>query len=243
MKTPLPFLCATLLLLTGHAAKAWEVVSAAPTAITLRDFKLVGDLNSERAAFVLNTIVKVENPKGGTLDLLSGSLALTELGAHPRWKIRAEENRYALVFDRSGEFPVQLKFNATVHPKDGWNTVEFQVAPGPLQQIILQGLAADTQFQFAGAARPERMTNGFVSYLPSDGDVKLSWKEARAETEGKLFYAAEMLSQISVSPGLMRQVGLLNFKIMQGEMGRVALVLHGAGEVTRVAGDHVLAWN
>ena len=75
-----------------------------------------------------------------------------------------------------------------------------------------------------------------MSFLPSDGDVKLSWKEARPEGEGKLFYAAEMLSQISVSPGLMRQVGLLDFKIMQGEMSRVALVLHGAGEVTRVAG-------
>ena len=30
---------------------------------------------------------------------------------------------------------------------------------------------------------------------------------------------------------------------MQGEMNRVTLVLHGAGEVTRVAGDQVLAWN
>ena len=122
--------------------------------------------------------------------------------------------------------------------------MEFEVAPGPLQQIILQGLAADTQFEFAGAARPERTTNVFVSYLPSDGNVKLSWKgNARPEGEGKLFYAAEMQSQISVSPGLMRQVGLLDFKVMQGEMKRVALVLHGGGEVTRVAGDQVLAWN
>src|SRR3954449_5993201 len=105
MKTPLAFICASLIVVVAHAAKApTPAQTIAP--ITLRDFKLVGDLNSERAAFVLNTIVKVENPKGGTLDLLSGSLALTELGAHPRWKIRAEENRYALVFDRSGEFPV-----------------------------------------------------------------------------------------------------------------------------------------
>ena len=36
--------------------------------------------------------------------------------------------------------------------------MDFEVAPGPLQQIVLQGLAADTQFQFAGAARPERTT-------------------------------------------------------------------------------------
>src|SRR4051812_40905697 len=223
MKTPLLILSASLLLFAGCAANAWQTAAPATDGVTLRDFKLVGDLNKERAAFTLSAIVKVGNSKGGSIDLISGPVALTELGAHPRWKIQAEQNRYVLVFDRSGEFPVQIKFNAAVTSTDEWNTVQFEVAPGPLQQIVLQGLAPDTQFQFAGAARPERMTNGFVSFLPSDGNVKLSWKETRPEGEGKLFYAAEMLSQISVSPGLMRQVGLLDFKIMQGEMSRVAL--------------------
>src|SRR5204863_567090 len=101
----------------------------------------------------------------------------------------------------------------------------------------------DTRVEFAGAARPEREGEDFASYLPADGAVKLAWKEARAEAEGKLFYAAEMLSQISVSPGLMRQVALLDFKVMQGELSRVALLLRGGGEVTRVQGDQVLAWN
>ena len=236
MKTPLVFLCASLLVIAGCATKARETVAASADGVTVRDFKLVGDLNKERAAFTLSAVVTVNDAKGGSIDLVSGPVALTELGAHPKWKIRAEQNHYVLMFDGKGEFPVQLKFNAAVRSQDDWNTVEFRVVPGPLQQVVLQGLAADTQFQFAGAARPERMTNGFVSYLPADGNVRLSWKEARAEAEGKLFYSAEMLSQISVSPGLMRQVGLLDFKVMQGDMNQVGLVLHGAGEVTRVAG-------
>ncbi len=73
--------------------------------------------------------------------------------------------------------------------------------------------------------------------------MNFAWKQARPEAEGKLFYAAEMISQISVSPGLMRQSALLNGKIMQGEMSKLTLKLHGAGEVTRVQGDAVLAWN
>lgn len=243
MKAPLLLLCASLLACASCTTSAWQVASPNPDAISVRDFKLVGDLNSERAAFTLNTIVKVENPKGGSIDLISGKVALTELPAHPRWNIRAVDDRYVLTFDRAGEYPVQLKFNSLVWANDGWNRVDFQVAPGPLEQVVLQGLAADTQFQFTDAARPEHTTNGFVSYLPTDGNVKLAWKEAKPESEGKLFYSAEMLSQISVSPGLMRQVGLLDFKIMQGEMNRVVLVLHGAGEVTRVAGDQLLAWN
>ncbi|HEX5221764.1 MAG TPA: hypothetical protein VFZ59_19520 [Verrucomicrobiae bacterium] len=125
----------------------------------------------------------------------------------------------------------------------GWNTVDFRVAPSALQPITLQGLAADTLFEFAGAARTDRVGSNFVSFLPAGGAVQLSWKEARKEEEGKLFYSAEMLSQVSVSPGLMRQVALLDFKVMQGELSRVTLTLRGDGEVTRVAGDQVLAWN
>ncbi|MEY2429925.1 MAG: hypothetical protein QOJ40_2810, partial [Verrucomicrobiota bacterium] len=234
------FICVSLLLAATGTAETR--INPVPL-VTLEDFKLIGDLSADRAAFTLTATARVENHKGGSLDLLSGVVALTEFGPHPKWRVRANQNHFALEFDRDGKFPIQLKFNAAVRQKDGWNLIDFQVAPSALQPILLRGLGADTQFDFAGASRPERKGSDFVSYLPSDGTVKLSWKEARPEAEGKLFYAAEMLSQISVSPGLMRQVALLDCKVMQGELNRLAFQLHGAGEVTRIQGDQVLAWN
>ncbi len=101
---------------------------------------------------------------------------------------------------------------------EGWSAVDFRVAPSVLQPIVLRGLAADTQFQFPGAARPDRQGGDFLSYLPADGAVKFSWKEARPETEGKLFFSAEMLSQISVSPRLDAASGAAQF---QGDARRV----------------------
>jgi hypothetical protein len=225
-----------------HAAESNPPPPPAPT-VTLDDFKLVGELHGERAVFTLSATARVSESKGGEIELLSGPVALTDFTTHSQWHVRARQNRFGIVFDHRGKFPIQIKFAAAVRQSNAWNAVEFHVAPSALQPIYLQGLAADTQFEFAGAARPERRGNDFVSYLPADGTVKLSWKEARPEAEGKLFYAAEMLSQISVSPGLMRQVALLDFKIMQGELNSVALLLRGAGEVTRVQGDQVLAWN
>src|ERR1043166_676310 len=241
-KTWLIFCALSLVLM----ARAWEATAATtppPPAVTLEGFKLTGDLSGEGAVFTLTGTARVENSKGGSLELLSGTVALTELSAHPKWRLRAEQDKFVLVFDRAGKFPIQIKFNAAVRQRETWKAVEFRVAPSALQPIVLQGLGADTQFEFAGAARPERKGDDFVSYLPSDGAGKLSWKEARPEAEGKLFYAAEMLSQISLSPGLMKQVALLDFKVMQGELNRVTLLLRGAGEVTRVQGDQVLAWN
>jgi hypothetical protein len=229
-----------LALMAAVVAQAAEPIA---NNITLENFKLVGDLTGEQAAFTLTATAHVENSKGGTLELLSGTVALTDVNSHKQWHVRAEQNRFLIEFEHGGKFPIQMKFNAALHERDNWKSVEFHVAPSTLQPIVLKGLEAETQFEFAGAARPERKGTEFISYLPSDGAVKLSWKQARTETEGKLFYSAEMHSQITVSPGLMRQVALLNFKVMQGELSRVALILRGEGEVTRVQGDQVLAWN
>ena len=148
-----------------------------------------------------------------------------------------------LVFERGGTFPIQLKFNTAVRQADGWNALEFPRHPGRAATLALQGLARIRSSSFRRFPPRAHRRPEFVSYLPADGAVKLSWKEARPEAEGKLFYAAEMLSQLSVSPGLMRQAALLDFKIMQGELSRVALVLRGAGEVAAVQGEQVLAWN
>src|ERR1017187_5062659 len=239
MKKLLLLLCAVVLIPTARSA-----TNPPAAAITLDNFKLVGDLSGDQAVFTLTGTARVENSKGGSLDLLSGAVALTEAPTHPQWRVRVQQNRFVAVFDHGGKFAIKIKFSAAVRRNEPWKAVDFRVAPSVLQPIVLQGLGADTQFEFAGAARPERTGSDFTSYLPSDGTVKLSWKEARPEAEGKLFYATEMLSQISVSPGLMRQVALLDFKVMQGELNRVTLLLlHGAGEVTRVQGDQVLAWN
>jgi hypothetical protein len=147
------------------------------------------------------------------------------------------------VFDKPGEFMVRVKFDARVRQSNGWNHIDFNVAPAALKPLALQGLAADTQFQFAGAARMERQGADFISHLPADGAVALSWKQAKPESEGKLFFSAEALAQVTVSPGLMRQTTLLEGRVMQGEMTRLVLLLRGIGEVTRVAGEPVLSWS
>src|SRR5712664_816084 len=220
MKNLLSILYTSLLLATLHSTELPAATNPLPSAATvaLDNFNLSSDLSSDQAAFTLTATARVENPKGGSLEILSGTVALTELGPHPKWRIRAEQNRFILLFERGGQFPFQLKFKAAVREHDGWKSVEFRVPPSALQRVVLHGLAADTQFDFPGAARPALTNNTFVSFLPPDGAMKLSWKQAPTETEGKLFYSAEMLSQISVGPGLMRQIALLNFKVMQGDL-------------------------
>lgn len=212
------------------------------TRVVLRDFQLEGQLGGEEAAFTLSANAHVKNPRGGTLALLSGAVALADLERTPDVRLRFRDGRFELVFDRPGTFLLRLKFHAAVRQNAGWRAVDFRLAPAVLSPVALRGLAADTQFEFAGAARPERDGDAFRSFLPPDGAVKLAWKEARPEAEGRLFYAAEMRAQISVSPGLMRQVALLEGRVMQGELSRLELAVRGTGNVTAVQGADLLSW-
>jgi hypothetical protein len=211
--------------------------------VVLRDFQLAGNFTNDTAEFTLTATAQVKNPKGGMISILSGNAALAQLQESADSKIRFQNGRYYLVFEKAGDFPVRLRFNAAVTQNGPWKAIDFAVAPGMVAPMILRGLAADTQFEFASGARPERVGDEFRSFLPADGRVKLSWKEAAAEAEGKLFFAAEMLSQIGISPGLMRQTAILNGKVMQGELTRLALDVRGGGNVTAVSGPGVLAWN
>ncbi len=210
--------------------------------VVLRNFRLVGNLSSEKAAFTLTATATVKNPQGASLGLLSGGVALTELADHDDWRVRFAPGRYVATFDKPGEYPIEIRFNAAVRASNDWSLIDFAVAPSALQPVVFPGLKADTQFRFAGAAKPERSGDDFTSFLPPGGRVSLAWKEAKPAAEGTLFYAAELLSQVAISPGLMRQTALFDFKVMQGEMNRVSLSLQGTGEVTRVQGPQVLAW-
>src|ERR1051325_8541503 len=209
----------------------------------LRDFQLAGRFTNETAEVTFTATAQVKNPKGGAISILSGNMTLAQLEENANWKVRFQNGRYYLVFEKAGEFPVRLRFNAAVSQNGAWKSVDFAVAPGMIAPMTIAGLGPETQFEFASGAKPERAGDEFRSFLPADGSVKLSWKEAAAEVEGKLFYAAEMLSQISISPGLMRQTAILNGKVMQGELTRLVLDVRGEGNVTAVSGASVLAWN
>ncbi len=221
-----------------------SVTTADPEArrVVLRDFRLTGQLAEDTAAFTLTAIARVKHPQGASVELLSGRVALTEVSPSADWRLKFERGRYRAVFDRAGDFPVQIRFHAGVQRTNGWSQVDFTVASSTLQPVILQGLKTETQFRFVGAARPERVGEDFRSFLPADGRLNLGWQESRPAAEGALFFAVEELSQITVSPGVMRQTALLDFKVMQGELNRLSLRLAGEGEVIRVQGPQVLSW-
>lgn len=123
--------------------------------VVLRDFQLRGDLSGTSAAFTLTATARVLNPRGGSIALLSGGLALAELEQAGDWRVRFTNNQFVLVFDKPGEFPIRVRFHAAVRPSSGWNSLEFQVAPSGLQPVSLAGPCPPTP-RSSWPARPDR---------------------------------------------------------------------------------------
>ena len=211
--------------------------------IVFNHFDLTGRIQEGVASFSLGGVVRVKNPKGGVLELLSGTVAMTDLGDTSGFKIEFHDGKYILVFDSSGDYPVHVQFDASVVESEGWNRLEFEVVGSALRPVVLQGLAADTQISFVNAAKPERSGEEFVSFLPSTGKVHLNWQSAKPEIEGKLFYSVEGVLHTIVGPGLLRQVNFLTVQVMQGETERIVFDLDGEGEITHVQGNNILAWS
>src|SRR5258708_27866100 len=98
MKPKIAALCLCLLTALVPAAKT-SASSAPPSpAVTLHDFKLSGELADDHAIFTLTATACVDNPRGGSLNLLSCPLPLIDVGTHPTWHLRPEQNRLAHLF-------------------------------------------------------------------------------------------------------------------------------------------------
>src|SRR5262245_23571954 len=106
MRNVIPVLCAAVFLATARATEPLPPIST----VTLDDFKLVGELHGERAVFTLSATARVTEAKGGEIELLSGPVALTDLTNHPQWRVRAQQNRFGIMFDHRGKYAIQLKF-------------------------------------------------------------------------------------------------------------------------------------
>jgi hypothetical protein len=221
------------------SSPSWQPIE---TPIVLDEVVLAGEISQGEARFTLTARARVTAKRGGTIEVLSGRTALLEVTPDPRARLRAEGGRYYWSADRAGSYPIQFTFQAGVEETNGWRHLDFQVAAGPMRRLSLRGLAPGTQFTWPGGFRPQAEGEAFAAVVPVDGRVRLAWQEARAESEGRLFFAADSLTQVTVSPGLMRQVALFEFKVLQGEMRQVVIGLRGEGEITRVQGDQVLAW-
>ncbi len=227
-----------LLVLSGRAALT-DLISGPGYRIEYREprfyFVKAGD-----------TLSAIAQGQGTSAPALTSANSLSSEALQPGQRLLIPRPGFAagyyLVFDRPGEFPIELKFDARITEQDGWRSLDFEVAPSSMRPVSVSGLPANIEFRSTTLSKPKQTSAAFEFNLPAAGRLAVSWKETRPEAEGRLFYSLESLAEISVSPGLLRQTHLFDVKVTQGEITRLILNVEGNGEITRVTGPDILSW-
>ena len=172
-----------------HGARyslAIDVRAKDPEAVgaVVRTSEVEGEISDGVARFVYRGRIQVKDPRGGVLEVLRGAVALTTFPEGTGWRLMQQGDRYSVRTDRSGEFSIELRFDAAIAEAEykteltsdeehGLSEVEITLANGS-SVIIDWELATHVEFQ--------RATEIYKSFLPIS-QPPFVIKEGATETE------------------------------------------------------------
>jgi hypothetical protein len=221
----------------GSGARGLELVDCTLTGVLGADggsvsFRLTGTARSAG--------------EGAAADLLSGGAALTDGVSGDGWHValqkRNEEWIYEIIADRAGDFPLDIGFEVAVGRKGDWRSLAFNLPSGVVVPVTLEGLGEGIEFDPTLAVVPRPAGNRWRGFLPAGGAAALAWHSADAVADGTLFFSSTETTDIRVGSGLLRQLTVIDLRVLQGKLGALSLSLDGPGEVLSVSGESILGW-
>lgn len=183
---------------------------------------------------------------GSAAELLGGGAALSDGVAGAGWHIALRKTgdvwNYDLVAEREGEFPVDVSFEVPVTRKGDWRILGFNLPAGVVVPVTIDGLGMDVSFDKFLAVVPEFHEKQWRGFLPASGSGAMAWHAADKVADGTLFFSSTETTDVRVGSGLLRQMTVVDLRVLQGKLGDLVLTLDGPGEVLSVSGEPVLGW-
>ncbi len=222
---------------------------ASPAAVELVDTTLKGDVHPDgkSISFQLRSTAHVSEVNA-EITILSGNAAVSDVPVNKDYRLRLSADQeppvYKLVFSKAGTFPITLDFVATlVTPDANWHSMDFTVAASAVVPLTLNGLDANLEFhRDQQSVVPLRDKDEWLGFLPATGRAKLQWRTARKAGEGKLFFTTTGHIEAKIGAGLLRQDHQIDYKVLQGELKSLTILLRGPGEILDVQGSNIVAW-
>ena len=184
---------------------------------------------------------------GSAVELLGGGAALADGVSGDGWHVALRKSgdgwNYDLIAERDGEFPVDVSFEVPVVRKGDWRILGFDLPAGVVVPVMIDGLAGDVDFDKHLAVVPQFHEKSWRGFLPASGSGAMAWRVADKVADGSLFFSSTETTDVRVGSGLLRQMTLVDLRVLQGKLAELNLTLSGPGEVLSVSGDSVLGWN
>ena len=222
----------------GSASRGMELMNAAITGTLAAD----GSSVSFRLSGMARSIAS-----GSAAELFSGSAALSGGVSGEGWHVVLREKDgvkgYDLVSERGGDFPVAMDFVVPVSRRGDWRSLDFKLPAGVVVPVKIAGLADGVSFDRSLAVVPERVGDAWRGFLPANGLAAMAWRTKGAVADGALFFSSTESSDVRIGSGLLRQLTVVDLRVLQGKLATLSLSLEGPGEVLAVTGEPVLGWS
>ncbi len=236
----------------GYGAAALEM-TASPSGtgsrgLELIDTALTGKLAADGSSisFTMNALAR-SAADGSVVQLFGNGAALAGSVSGDGWHVvlkdKDQSNSYELVAERAGDFPVSLEFVVPVSRNGDWHLLNFLMPSGVVVPVGIDGLGKGVSFDRSQAVVPELQAQTWRGFLPADGNASMAWREAGTVADGALFFSSSESSDVRIGSGLMRQLTVIDLRVLQGKLGNLSLALDGPGEVLAVKGEPVLGWS
>lgn len=221
---------------------------AAVAPVELTGAQLSGrvDETTRSVEFQLRGQLRVQ--KAGTrLRLLAGQAALSEKTSGDGWHLDLVEEdgafAYALVGDREGVLPIELRFTAALKQDGDWRRLHFEMPAGAIVPLRIEGLPGGVEFDSAGEVVPTANAAGWTGFLPANGVASMAWRHTRKASEAALFFSSTEQTEVRVGAGILRQESRVTLRVLQGKLLSARLRLEGPGEILGVMGPNVVGWD
>ena len=218
----------------GTGSRGLELLNAALTARLAADggnvsFRLTGTARAAAA--------------GSATELFSDGAALASGVSGDGWHVVLRGKAgYDLVAERGGDLPVAIDFVVPVTRKGDWRSLDFRFPAGVVVPVRIEGMAKGVAFDRTLAVVPEPLGDAWRGFLPANGIAAMAWRSADAVADGALFFSSTESSDVRIGSGLMRQLTVVDLRVLQGKLANLSLSLDGSGEVLAVTGEPVLGW-
>ena len=213
----------------------------------LVDVNVVGKKSpdSNHVSFRLTANARALAP-GSAIELLAGGAALSGSVSGDGWHAAVREKDgvfvYDLIAEHGGEFPISLDIDVPVIRKGDWQQLQFKLPAGVVVPLWIEGLGEGVAFSRELAVVPERDGKTWRGFLPASGTVSMAWRSIDTVADGALFFSSTETSDVRVGSGLLRQITVVDLRVLQGKLSELSLTLSGPGEILAVSGEPVLGW-
>ncbi|MCF7733041.1 MAG: hypothetical protein K9N23_15235 [Akkermansiaceae bacterium] len=219
--------------------------------VELTDTRLTGRLadDANSVIFTLTTLAKAA--EAGMKTELCGGAALASGVAGDGWHLAlrktAQGQVYDLIAETPGDLTVKVELVVPVQRDGDWRTLSFQLAGGVVVPVRLAGLPKGAEFNRKLSVVPERIPDqpdqpDWLGFLPAGGLATLAWRTTATVADGELFFSSTETTDVRVGSGLLRQLTVIDLRVLQGKLAGVTFDLTGPGEVLAVTGEGVLGW-